>query len=383
MRNPSIVPASALRVATGTHIGRMRTTNEDRVYADPDRGGFAVIDGVGGQAAGEHAAQIALDTIRQRLQLQIGTPAERVREAIALANDQIHQQSEANADLRGMACVLTLVLLQNGTLTAGHVGDTRLYKMRGGALRKLTHDHSPIGEREDRGELTESEAMRHPRRNEVYREVGAEPRGPDDEGFIEVIEEPFEPDAALLLCSDGLSDALSSVAIAGIIARHAGDPTVIVEQLIARANEESGKDNVSIIYIEGSAFATAPKTRSRADLKPVAAPKQGPSGNQSAIPTAGTGAAATAYGTPSMTTRGGAGGAGSASPQPSRASIARDAVAAGAAIDSLSVPGTTRPGGASSSGHRHRHRPAGPLPVSRRLARPRQGRNRPRASRPA
>ena len=73
-----------------------------------------------------------------------------------------------------------------------------------------------------------------------------------------MIEEPFEPDAALLLCSDGLSDALSSVAIAGIIARHAGDPTVIVEQLIDRANDESGKDNVSIIYIEGSAFAAAP-----------------------------------------------------------------------------------------------------------------------------
>ncbi len=273
MRNPSIVPASSVRVATGTHIGRVRTNNEDRVYADPDRGGFAVIDGVGGQAAGEQAAQIALDTIRQRLQLQIGTPAERVREAIALANDQIHQQAEAHPDLRGMACVLTLVLLQNGTLTAGHVGDTRLYKMRGGTLRKLTHDHSPIGEREDRGELTESEAMRHPRRNEVYREVGAEPRGPDDENFIEVIEEPFEPDAALLLCSDGLSDALSSVAIAGIIARHAGDPTVIVEQLIDRANDESGKDNVSIIYIEGSAFAAAPKSKSRADLKPVAATK--------------------------------------------------------------------------------------------------------------
>src|ERR687896_2557202 len=98
MRNPSIVPASSIRVATGTHIGRVRTTNEDRIYADPDRGGFAVIDGVGGQAAGEHAAQIALDTIRQRLQLQIGTPAERVREAIALANDQIHQLAEAHSD---------------------------------------------------------------------------------------------------------------------------------------------------------------------------------------------------------------------------------------------------------------------------------------------
>lgn len=255
MRDTPVVAAPSIRVATGSHVGQVRANNEDRVYADPERGGFAVIDGVGGQAAGEFAAEAALDTIHQRLQLQIGTPAERVREAIALANDQIYQQAQVHPDRHGMACVLTLVLLHNGTLTAGHVGDTRLYKMRGGLLRKLTHDHSPIGEREDRGELTESEAMRHPRRNEVYREVGAEPHHPDEEGFIEVIEEPFEADAALLLCSDGLTDVLSSAAISGIIERHAGDPTQVVDRLIDRANEAGGKDNISVVYIEGAAFA--------------------------------------------------------------------------------------------------------------------------------
>jgi serine/threonine protein phosphatase PrpC len=257
MRESLSLAAPSVLVATGSDVGRVRETNEDRVYADPERGSFAVIDGVGGQAAGEHAAQIALDTIRQRLQLQIGTPAERVREAIALANTQIREQSFIHPDRRGMACVLTLVLLQSGALTAGHVGDTRLYKMRGGALRKLTHDHSPIGEREDRGELSETEAMRHPRRNEVYREVGLEPRGPDAEDFIEVVEEPFEADAALLLCSDGLSDALSSAAIAAIIHRHAGNPTAVVKQLIDQANEASGKDNVSVVYVEGTGFAAA------------------------------------------------------------------------------------------------------------------------------
>jgi serine/threonine protein phosphatase PrpC len=256
MRETFSLAAPPVLVAAGSHVGRVRETNEDRVYADPERGSFAVIDGVGGQAAGEQAAQTALDTIRQRLQLQIGTPAERVREAIALANDEIRQQALIHPDRRGMACVLTLVLLQSGGLTAGHVGDTRLYKMRGGVLRKLTHDHSPIGEREDRGELSETEAMRHPRRNEIYREVGLEPRGPDAEGFIDIVEEPFEPDAALLLCSDGLSDSLSSSAIAEIIHRHAGDPTTIVDQLIAQANDAGGKDNVSVVYIEGTAFAS-------------------------------------------------------------------------------------------------------------------------------
>lgn len=257
MRENFSVTTPHVLVAAGSHVGRVRATNEDRIHADPERGSFAVIDGVGGQAAGEHAAQTALETIRQRLQLQIGTPAERVREAIALANDQIRQQALLHPDRRGMACVLTLVLLQSGQLTAGHVGDTRLYKMRGGQLRKLTRDHSPIGEREDRGELSETEAMRHPRRNEIYREVGLEPRAPDAEGFIDIVEEPFEADAALLLCSDGLTDSLSSAAITEIIHRHAGDPTEVVTQLIDQANAAGGKDNVSVVYIEGTTFASA------------------------------------------------------------------------------------------------------------------------------
>ncbi len=271
MRETSTVATPPVQVATGSHVGRVRATNEDRVYSDPERGSFAVIDGVGGQAAGEFAAQIAHDTIRQRLQLQIGTPAERVREAIALANDHIHQEAQIHQDRHGMACVLTLVLLHHGTLTAGHVGDTRLYKLRGGTLWKLTHDHSPIGEREDRGELSESEAMRHPRRNEVYREVGAEPRRPDAEGFIEVVEEPFERDAALLLCTDGLSDALSRDAITTIIERHAGNPALIVEQLIEQANDASGKDNVSVVYVEGAGFANSVRHSSTAvaDSRPA------------------------------------------------------------------------------------------------------------------
>src|ERR1700754_2245114 len=103
MRESFSLAAPTVLAAAGSHVGRVRQTNEDRVYADPERGSFAVIDGVGGQAAGAYAAQTALDTIRQRLQLQIGTPAERVREAIALANDQIRQQAQIHPDRRGMA----------------------------------------------------------------------------------------------------------------------------------------------------------------------------------------------------------------------------------------------------------------------------------------
>jgi PPM family protein phosphatase len=169
--------------------------------------------------------------------------------------------------------VLTLVLLQNGTLTAGHVGDTRLYKMRAGTLRKLTHDHSPIGEREDRGELTESEAMRHPRRNEVYRDVGSEPHQPDDPEFVDVERVPFEPDSALLLCSDGLTDLVPSDSIHAIVKRLAGDPQAIVHALVTAANDAGGKDNVTVVYVEGEEFAGNARG---GPLDPVAEPSSVP-----------------------------------------------------------------------------------------------------------
>jgi len=99
-----------------------------------------------------------------------------------------------------MACVLTVAVLDNGTAVVGHVGDSRLYHLRRGEIRKITHDHSPVGEREDKGEIGETEAMRHPRRNEVFRDVGSEEHEPDDANFIEIQRIPFDAESALLLC---------------------------------------------------------------------------------------------------------------------------------------------------------------------------------------
>ena len=100
-----------------------------------------------------------------------------------------------------MGCVITLAIVADGRLTIGHVGDTRLYKIRPDGIRKLTRDHSPVGELEDAGELAEPEAMRHPRRHEVFRDVGTVYRDKDEQEFVDVIEEPLEAgrgDPALL-----------------------------------------------------------------------------------------------------------------------------------------------------------------------------------------
>src|SRR5690606_1817187 len=93
--------------------------------------------------------------------------------------------------LAQMACVLTVAVVSQDTVVVGHVGDTRLYKLGPGGMRKLTHDHSPVGQLEDRGHLREEEAMRHPDRNQVFREVGTQPRQPTDPEFIEIATAPF------------------------------------------------------------------------------------------------------------------------------------------------------------------------------------------------
>jgi len=246
-----------LHAAARTHPGRLRANNEDLPLIDPARGIFGVIDGMGGEAAGEVAAAIARDVILQRLARPVGTAAERVREAIAIANNEIFTRAQESPELHGMACVITLALVADGRLVVGHVGDSRLYKLRGGALRKLTPDHSPVGEREDAGELGEADAMRHPRRHEVFRDVGTTHRDKDEAEFVDVIDEPLESDAAILICSDGLTDMVPSGVIARIVRRHAGNPGAVVEALVAAANDAGGKDNVTVVYAEGAGCATA------------------------------------------------------------------------------------------------------------------------------
>lgn len=252
---------SAIRAAGETDPGLNRDVNEDRFHVDTTRGLFVVIDGIGGQAAGGKAADSALTIVRARLERETGPTADRVREAITAANNEIHRRASLRPEWKGMACVLTVAVVEDGRAVIGHVGDSRLYKLRNDRIEKITRDHSPVGEREDANELSELEAMRHPRRNEVYRDVGSEPHEVGDPDFIDLHEIDFEPDAALLLCSDGLTDLVDSSSINDIVGQLAGQPHEVVRALITAANEAGGKDNVTAVYVEGEQFATK-RTRS-------------------------------------------------------------------------------------------------------------------------
>jgi PPM family protein phosphatase len=242
-----------------TDIGLVRQRNEDRYWMDAAEGVFLVVDGVGGHPAGELAAEIAVREIQQSLRGPKATGEEaenRLRAAIVRANNCIFELACADEAARGMACVLTLALVEDGEVTIGHVGDSRLYLVWRGAMRKLTSDHSPVGEEEDAGELTEQEAMLHPRRNEVYRDVGSQFRTADDDGFIEIRKCRFRPDAAILLCSDGVTDQLTSARVREIIGRYDGDPERVAREIVEAANEAGGKDNATALFVAGPAFGS-------------------------------------------------------------------------------------------------------------------------------
>jgi serine/threonine protein phosphatase PrpC len=253
--------AAALRSGTATDPGR-RATNEDRVYADDANGVFLVVDGLGGHAAGERAAHTAADVITSRLQPGQPPAEQQIRRSIAAANNEIFRLGQQDPECAGMGCVLTLAVLHDDTVTVGHVGDSRLYLIWNGSVRKLTSDHSPVGEQEDHGEMTESEAMLHPRRNEVFRDVGSQWHDPDDEDFIEVKSLPFQPSAALLMCTDGLSDALTSAEIGAVVETYNGDPQPVAQALVDEAKARGSRDNISVIFVPGPDFLGARSQKS-------------------------------------------------------------------------------------------------------------------------
>jgi serine/threonine protein phosphatase PrpC len=223
--------SGAVRFAGASHPGLVRERNEDRLHVDAGRGLLIVVDGMGGEAAGEVAAEIAF------------------------ANNEIARLAREHSEWQGMGCVLTLALIDKGVVTVGHVGDSRLYRLHGGRLDKLTHDHSPVGAREERGELPERDAMRHPRRNEVYRSLGAAPHGPHDADFIELLRFPLGREDAVLICSDGLTDLVPANEIERVVREHAGDERTLVQALVDTANAAGGKDNVTVAFAAGDRFA--------------------------------------------------------------------------------------------------------------------------------
>jgi len=236
-------------------MGRQRTNNEDAYVAellDENTVLAVAIDGVGGYEGGEVAAEIAKTEIPKYLhEFQNGERLELLKQAVVCANNAIYDRRQFDTARPDMSCVLTSAIVDKGrkVIDMVHVGDTRMYQYRHGELRKLSHDHSLIGYREEVGDLTEEEAMHHPQRNVISRDVGSGKHGVEDRSFLEAEEFPLLPNSTLLLCSDGLTDLITSKQIVAILEQQISLQNK-AETLIAAANEAGGKDNITVVLVE-------------------------------------------------------------------------------------------------------------------------------------
>ena len=230
-----------------THPGRVRSGNEDGFFASREQAVFAVADGMGGHEHGEVASHLALDTItRYAAALSVAGPsdlANLLHDAVQEANTAILSQAvEQDARLR-MGTTLVLVTICGDRLYFAHIGDSRLYLLRGTVFTQLTRDHSLVQSMVDRGEISSEEAAIHPLRHQITRVVGG-----DDRVSPEIASQALEPGDLILLCTDGLSGAVEVEAIKAIL-REDTSTQAKADALVNAALDAGGPDNVTAVVI--------------------------------------------------------------------------------------------------------------------------------------
>ena len=238
-------------------VGRVRAHNEDSFFIDPDSCFFIVADGMGGHGHGEIASRIAVDAMRDSLQLSANrdmplralnggadhAAAERLRSAVEAGHRKVLAAVEEEPSLAGMGTTVVGVLLSAGAAAIAHVGDSRVYRLAAGELSQLTEDHTWVNEQVAAGYLTEEQARSHPLKNVVTRALGGEP-----EVRVSLQEIELAVGDVVLLCSDGLSGMLSDAEIRKEMALGEG-PDAICRNLVQAANRRGGHDNTTVIVI--------------------------------------------------------------------------------------------------------------------------------------
>ena len=248
-----------LKFVGETHTGKVREHNEDAIAFDPEIGLLVLADGMGGYNAGEVASGIAVKTIVnlvresvQRENLQAMDAASGLsrcsiilRDAINRANKIIFQTAKTQPQCEGMGTTVVAALFHDNKITAAHVGDSRLYRERLGRLEQVTLDHSLLQELVDRGFYSPEEAQRAGNKNYVTRALGVEPTVD-----VELTVQPVEKGDHYLLCSDGLSDMVEDGDIHLTLNTFGDNLGSVAKQLIQLANDNGGRDNVSVLLAQ-------------------------------------------------------------------------------------------------------------------------------------
>jgi serine/threonine protein phosphatase PrpC len=242
--------------------GRVRENNEDSLCLAPELNLFVLSDGMGGQASGEIASRLATETIVaycREAQVNpssamtgcriagVSETSNRLASAIRLANRVVHQAAEQSPEQHGMGATVVAIWLADQRMSLAHVGDSRVYRLRGGELDQLTQDHSFVAEQVRRGSMTEQEAATSNLQNVLLRALGVDP-----EVEVEVDEHILLEGDTILLCSDGLTRELSRAQIAAILG-DAEDAQEAAGLLVELANQAGGEDNITTIVVRHAA----------------------------------------------------------------------------------------------------------------------------------
>jgi serine/threonine protein phosphatase PrpC len=239
-----------------TDTGKVRQKNEDTIGYDSALGLVVLADGMGGHRGGEVASSITVDVIIDNIQQQLpittsgkidttsGFALESIclRNAVEFANKQVFDKAEANPKHKGMGTTVVALLFHNSTLSLAHIGDSRCYRLRGNKLEQITKDHSLLQELIDRGFYTREEAQKSGNRNLVTRALGVDPSV-----TVDLLEDIVLRKDIYLLCSDGLTDLVEDDDICLTITKFSDNLEEAAKQLITKANQKGGKDNISVM----------------------------------------------------------------------------------------------------------------------------------------
>jgi len=248
--------SSVLDVANRSHPGMVRAHNEDAIFVDG--AGLAILaDGMGGYNAGEVASGIAVSVIKEGLlpELASGRDLSKVdvhtglthaalllQQQIAAANKGIYEAAQSKPECAGMGTTVVAAVFHGTRVSIAHIGDSRCYRLRGGRFEQLTRDHSLLQEQIDSGQITADQARFSLNKNLVTRALGIEAIVPAD-----IAEYRVEPDDIYLLCSDGLTDMVDTDVVHGVVDEQRATLEVAATQLIELANQNGGRDNISVI----------------------------------------------------------------------------------------------------------------------------------------
>ena len=229
-----------------TDIGKTRALNQDAYYLPkPGERFAAVADGMGGHRAGEVASAIAVTEFSRWLRWAAHPDEDALSHAVAEANHAIYTESRRDPLKAGMGTTLTAIWVDEKDVYLAHVGDSRAYLFRNKALIQLSRDHSLVGEMLEMGVITYKEALTHPQRNYITRALGT---GKSVEPDILRID--YKPDDVWLLCTDGLSNNLSTYEIAGVLSRDIPWQEKL-DSMVGLALERGGRDNITALIVTG------------------------------------------------------------------------------------------------------------------------------------